>query len=321
MATLIRESAAVAAEVWDGLVKTVDALKSQLEVAAEKTLGNIKAVMQVVSDSMVKLSETSSKYHDALLCPAAQTGPLSTLHFSHFPPRLKAREGIKARQVLVDMASDQVTGQVPLAGESVANLKGKVNKVLLDSEDMNEYKTRAVTHLWNSGILMELDSNEAVEWFADKDVWKRFLEKFHPAASIKPRLYQVIVQFVPLTLRTDREMDLQEIEEANSTKHGEIFSARWIKPVTRHKPTQTCGHIILAFRSPHSANDALAYGLFICQKKVYAEKCKCELLRCLKCHGWGHMAANCGASNDTCGMCMLQHHTSACTNRDRPHCV
>ena len=100
MATLIRESAAAAAEVWDGLVKTTAALKSQLEAAAEKTLGNIQAAMQAASNSTVKLSKTSSKYCDALLRPATQTGPLSAPHLSHFPPRLKAREGIKARQVV-----------------------------------------------------------------------------------------------------------------------------------------------------------------------------------------------------------------------------
>ena len=106
---------------------------------------------------------------------------------------------------------------------------------------------------------------------------------------------------------TDRKEDLREVEEANSIDTDDIVKARWIKPVARRKPSQTCGHLIVSFRLPQLANDSLAYGLFIGHKKVYAEKCKQEPLRCLKCHGWGHMAANCGASMDVCGTCALQH--------------
>ena len=97
---------------------------------------------------------------------------------------------------------------------------------------------------------MEMESEEAVVWFADEDVRKRFLEKFHASASIKPRLYHTIIQFVPLTLKTNRAEELCEVEEANGIAAGEIASMRWIKPVARRKPSQTCGHLILSFRSP-----------------------------------------------------------------------
>ena len=98
-------------------------------------------------------------------------------------------------------------------------------------------------------------------------------------------MVHTIIQFVPLTFKTNRAEELREVKEANSITTGEIASAWWIKPVARRKPSQTCGHLILFFRSPQPVNDALAYGLFICQKKVYMEKCKHEPLRCLKCQG------------------------------------
>ena len=168
---------------------------------------------------------------------------------------------------------------------------------------------------------MELGSNEAVTWFAEAPVRERFLGNLHLAASIKPRLYHVVVQFVPLTFRPDRDADLCEVEEANSIDMGDIARARWIKPPARCKPSQTCGHLILSFWSPQLANDTLAYCLFLCHKKVYAEKCKRELLWCLRCHGWGHMVANCGAPKDICGTYVLQHRTMACTNGDNPRCT
>ena len=65
----------------------------------------------------------------------------------------------------------------------------------------------------------------------------------------------------------------------------------------------------------------LAHSLIVEHKKVYAEKCKWEPLRCLKCHGWGHIAASCEAPKDICGTCTLQHRTAMCTNGENPRCV
>ena len=102
---------------------------------------------------------------------------------------------------------------------------------------------------------------------------------------------------------------------------GDIVRACWIKPVARRSPSQTCGHTVLAFSMPEAANKALAHGLFICQKKVYAKKCKKEPIHCLKCHGWGHLAHDCAAPHDICGTCAQHHRTSTCTNAAHPHCV
>ena len=219
----------------------------------------------------------------------------------------------------MDFNSDQ--GQAPFSDDPIMVLKGKFNEALQDDEGVSRHKTRAVSRLRNSSMLMELDSEEVVAWFADWAVCVQFLKKLHPAAVIKPRLYQVLVQFILLTFQPDRVADLCEIEEANSIDDGRIVRARWIKLVARCKPSQTCGHLILSFQSPQSTNDALAYGLVIGHKKVYVEKCKREPLQCLKCHGWGHIAVSCEAPREICGTCTLQHHTTTCTNGDNPWCM
>ena len=102
-------------------------------------------------------------------------------------------------------------------------------------------------------------------------------------------------------------------------ENGDIQRARWIKPISRWSPAQTCGHVILSSTSPDTANEALAHSLFIFQKKVYAEKCKKEPLRCLKCHGWGHLASDCSAAFDTCSTCAQHHRMDTCKNT--AHCV
>ena len=96
----------------------------------------------------------------------------------------------------------------------------------------------------------------------------------HLEAAIKLRNYHVVVQFVPLSFKPNKDDGLWEVEESNGMKTGVIQRARWIKPISRQSPTQTCSHVILLFLSPDTANEVLAHGLFICQKKVYVEKCK-----------------------------------------------
>ena len=72
---------------------------------------------------------------------------------------------------------------------------------------------------------------------------------------------------------------------------------------------------------PEVANKILTDGLIVCQKCVYAEKCKKEPTQCLKCHGWGHMSYDCQQPFSVCGTCVGRHHTLECCNRDKPRCT
>ena len=46
---------------------------------------------------------------------------------------------------------------------------------------------------------------------------------FHLSATIKPHLYNVVVQFILLSFWPGREADLQEIEEVNGVEAGGIL--------------------------------------------------------------------------------------------------
>src|SRR6266481_7904698 len=100
-----------------------------------------------------------------------------------------------------------------------------------------------------------------------------------------------------------------------------IMCARWIKLAHRRAPDQTCGHAIFTLSRPEVANTILTSSLIVCQKHVYAEKCKKEPTRCLKCHGWGHLSYDCTQKFDTCGTCAGQHRTPDCMNGQWPRCV
>ena len=75
------------------------------------------------------------------------------------------------------------------------------------------------------------------------------------------------------------------------------------------------------FADPDATNRAKTTGLIICNKRVSVSKYKKEPIRCLKCQGWNHVAAECILNVDICGTCRVRgHHTSACTNTDTIHC-
>jgi len=74
--------------------------------------------------------------------------------------------------------------------------------------------------------------------------------------------------------------------------------------------------------NPNAANQAKTDGLIICNKWVSVLKHKKEPIRCLKCQGWNHIAAECVSNTDICGTCgMRGHQTSACTSENVTHCV
>ena len=119
----------------------------------------------------------------------------------------------------------------------------------------------------------------------------------------------------------DKEAEVRQVEEDNRMEDGSILHARWIKPPQRQLQGQTCGHTIFVISNPATVNKVLTDGLLVCQKCVYAEKCKKEPTRCLKCHGWGHLSYDCTQQYDMCGTCASWNHTPDCKDGGQPRCI
>lgn len=160
--------------------------------------------------------------------------------------------------------------------------------------------------------------DEGAKWFAmqsNADAFISALGDGCTGASIKKRSHPMIAYYVPLTLNTDNPAHMSEIAESNNLQPGDLLKARWAKPPARRSPNQTCGHLILTFSNPDAANRAKTEGLIICNKRVSVAKYKKEPIRCLKCQGWNHVAAECTQEEDSCGTCGTKgHRTSACTS-------
>ena len=291
------------------MAKTVEKVTESLKGTIDSTVAKLWAASTNMATSATQIAAMTTSYRDTLRSSTNASGGASPMG-TRLAPRLQAREGVRARQVLLDVGMVNGSGVDMVRGGSIASLKERLDKALCrcsDGDSPAPHKTRVVSRLQNGGILMELDGTPAVDWFAQDNIWKQFLEGLPPGIVIKHRNFHVVVHYIPLTFRPEKEVDLREVEEANGLQMGDIVKARWCKLAARRSPRQTCGHAVFSFHSLEAANQVLTQGLFVCQKKVYAEKCKKEPLRCLKCQGWGHMARDCPALRDTCGTC-AQHH-------------
>lgn len=160
-----------------------------------------------------------------------------------------------------------------------------------------------------------------MKWLLTDAQHTRFTDDFGYGAEIKPRSYAIIAYFIPLTFDPENVKHLREVEEINDLPTNTITKANWIKPKEKRAANQTCGHAIFTTSSPDVANSIISKGFYICHKRIKANKCKREPLRCLRCQRWNHVASSCPAPNDICGTCGNNHRTANCTDNNKLHCT
>ena len=105
-------------------------------------------------------------------------------------PQSQAREGVRSKQILININTGPELGTTPLVdlfSSSVTMLKDTLNGTLDSCHTNTEsvrHQAKAGTCLRNGGILMELGSDKAVTWFADVAIRSSFLEMLHPGTTI-----------------------------------------------------------------------------------------------------------------------------------------
>jgi hypothetical protein len=283
----------------------LDEMRTTISEEVEKQIGSLgTAVTKVLEE---KKSSTPT-YRDMLLgnAPSCQS----------VDPRILAREGIRARQFIVDLPADN-----PLKSLSQFDTLQWFNEAMDKAgKDLGEGEgtIRSVMRLPNKGLLGEFMHDAGAKWFAIPNHADEFLAALGVdgvGAVVKKRSHPMIAYYVPLNLNTSNPAHLAEIAEANNFERDDILGIRWAKPPARRSPNQICGHLIINFSGPDAANRAKTEGLVICNKRVSVAKYKKEPIRCLKCQGWNHVAAECIQPFDRCGTCGARdHRTSVCAS-------
>lgn len=224
----------------------------------------------------------------------------------HANPRVAAKEGIKARQFLIEGLTD-----TKFSHSDVTQLKAEFNK-FLGALGLVDGKIRSVSKLRNGGTLLEMDSDAAATWITKQKNCNSFCSKIGPTVVFRVRVHSLIAFNVPLDIDPENLRHRQEVCEANSLESEVIPSMKWAKPIHKRSETQRTAHLFITFTNADAANRAITNGLYICNRRCHVERVKREPTRCLKCQGWNHFAKECIEETDKCGNCTKGHRTNDC---------
>jgi hypothetical protein len=209
---------------------------------------------------------------------------------SNVNPRLAAREGIRARQFLLELKDEDEDSENPEAEPRAINATAHLMK-----EDLNKALTvigveggkvrSAIPQRNGNGILIEVDSDTLAKWFTDVVNRVELCSVLGEGFTFRPRLYNVMAFNAPLNLNPENPKDREEISETNEMGVNAILALRWAKPIGRRSLHQKTAHIVISFTDPKVANRAISNGITICNRKCQVEKVQKEPLRCHRCQG------------------------------------
>jgi hypothetical protein len=231
----------------------------------------------------------------------------------HVDPKLVAKEGIRARQLMLEGVSKESKCREMNNTQLKSNLSGILREIGLEGKGI-----RAVNR---QRLLIEMDNDYATGWLKEADNAQEFCSKVGPDVKFRTRTHNLIAYNVPIVVDLDNEKHMTEIHKTNQLEKGSIIRARWAKPIARRSPSQRSAHLILTFNDVDTANRALTNGLLIFHSKVQVDKVKKEPIHCLKCQKWNHYANECMAKEDTCSNCAEPHRSSQCPNPLKRRCV
>lgn len=234
----------------------------------------------------------------------------------HTNPRLAAREGIRARQMMLEgVDANSKVGQM-----NNTQLKVEFNRILTELGLKGKNIRSAITQK-HKGILIEMENDAATNWMNTHENRTNFCKEIGHKVLIKQRVFYLIAHNVALTFDPSNKRHRDEVHEANHLEENTISTMRWAKPAERRSPDQRTAHLILMFTDPDAANRAIANGLTICNRRKYVEKLKKEPIRCLKCQGWNHFAYKCISKTDKCSNCAEEHRSRQCPHPHKRWCV
>ena len=284
---------------------TID-VKSLIEDAKEKIDEHVTKRSSELHDNVpTQPTQPQRSYADALITPPP-----------HADPKLAAREGIRARQFMLEgVGEDSKVSHL-----NAMQLKSEFNRIL-SNLGLEGRKARSAIPQKHKGILFEMDDDTAAKWMNQKKNQLAFCKEFGPKATLKPRTYNLIAFNVAIAMDPEDQKHQKEVCEANHIEDEVIVAMRWAKPIKRRSPGQKTAHLIISFVDAQAANRAIANGLMICNRRTHIEKIKKEPIRCLKCQGWNHFAYECILNVDKCGNCAKEHRTSLCPNPRQKYCI
>lgn len=293
------------ADIKSTLQDTMAAMKNELIEATTKANETVTQASNIIQETYRNIEQTTTTYKDALTSNKLTTGNTPFTATTNIDPRTRAREAIRLRQILLNV--DKTKANDLIRGGSTTSIVGRANDTLktLDN-DSDKHSIRAAKRLENGGLLLEANCEEAARWIIKNA--EEFTECFGAGTTLMKRTYTMIARFVTVDFNPTSVGAHMELATANNFDPTDIASMKWIKPEEKRSQGQKAAHLMIKLHDPDLANRLTVEGIYIHHERVNIERERKEPLRCYKCQGWDHLAANCERA-EFCGRCGDAKHT------------
>ena len=230
--------------------------------------------------------------------------------------QIRNREEIKKRQALIDFERTNTLSLENLDERTLARkATDSIATVWASAHEPkpNRPVLKTTILMRNGGLLLKLDSSDALDWLHKDEIRERFLANIGSGANIKDRTYQTILSFVPIQFEPENEGHLRNFEDLNGIETNTVLKAEWIKLVKDRKEDQAVATLRLYHRDAKSVNKILNEDAYLYGRRIVPKKSKKEPIRCLFCQKYGHERCNCKSEHPRCGRCAKSHETNTCT--------
>ena len=229
-----------------------------------------------------------------------------------------AREALKSKRVLIDGIEgvrSATGGLSPAEIVQKANIALTAARIEMDgsgSEPGSDPKAVAAKVLENGGVVLELDTEKAAAWLLDGEVRKVFERNFGGSAKLVDKSFQVVVCFLPVTLRDTLAESIPIIEEDNCVATGTITKCKWLKAPKHWNQSQRFAHAVFSINERLDACAMIQQGIIVGGQRFQVKKLEDFPKRCFKCQRLGHMAIKCVEIHDVCPLCAGAHTSDQC---------
>jgi len=194
-------------ELAKDMKSLVEDAKDKISIHAKEILNELTPVSFSPNRSHVPENPPKEKsYAQALINPP-----------SHANPKLTAREGIHARQIMLEGIDP--TSKIGLMSRT--EMKGEFNKILKEHR-LEGKGIRSVTLQKNKGVLVEMENDEALKWISKTENLLTFRIEIGPDVVVRPWPHTVIAFNVPLTFEPENYRHKGELCKVNNIKQGKI---------------------------------------------------------------------------------------------------
>ena len=129
---------------------------------------------------------------------------------THVNPKLAAKEGIRARQIMIK----EIDEDSKLRELEDTQLKKNINKTLREL-GLEGKSIRTVTKQRMGGLLIKMVDDHAARWMRDEANTKRFCSELGTKATFRKRIYNLIAFNVLITMEPENVNHIKEIHETN----------------------------------------------------------------------------------------------------------